>query len=110
MQHAVVCLNTFNQSPDLPLVLTLWFLAGAAAASLKADTGKYLARCRNCVPGAENEDAAFVHLDSAAEPFAQWTIAPAGAEKVSLQITDYRLQITDYIYAHSTTSGVQLWK
>ncbi|HNH07115.1 MAG TPA: hypothetical protein PK683_01340 [Leptospiraceae bacterium] len=31
--------------------------------ALKSDNGKYLARCRNCSPGAAYEDTVTVHAD-----------------------------------------------
>lgn len=44
---------------------------------LKADTGNYLSRCNNCVPGASLPDSAFVHVKEADvmnTPAAQWQI------------------------------------
>ena len=54
--------------------------------AFKADSGKYLARCENCVTGGITPNYAFVYADSSADPKAQWTVTwrfPDG--KVSLQ-------------------------
>jgi hypothetical protein len=53
-----------------------------------ADTGKYLARCQDCITGGSTSTSnfAFVYADSSADPKAQWTVTwrfPDG--KVSLQ-------------------------
>lgn len=45
--------------------------------ALKADSGNYLARCNNCVPGGAYPDNAFVHVTPAqltGAPWAQWEI------------------------------------
>ncbi len=45
--------------------------------ALKADSGNYLARCNNCIPGAAYPDSAFIHVppsDLAGSPWAQWQI------------------------------------
>lgn len=42
--------------------------------ALKADTGKYLSRCNNCVSGGAYPDFAFVHVDKPDGPWAQWTV------------------------------------
>ncbi|KAF0690783.1 hypothetical protein As57867_017795, partial [Aphanomyces stellatus] len=47
--------------------------AGNGKISLKADTGRRLARCNNCLPGAY-PDSAFVHSNSVLDPWAQWDI------------------------------------
>jgi hypothetical protein len=52
--------------------------------SLQADTGKYLARCLNCVPNGAHPDSAFVHLDSADEPYAKWTMIRLANGKFAL--------------------------
>lgn len=44
--------------------------------ALRADSGSYLARCNNCIPGAAYPDSAFVHVPAAKlmeSPWAQWT-------------------------------------
>ncbi|MEB3883084.1 hypothetical protein [Lyngbya sp. CCY1209] len=42
---------------------------------LKADTGNYLSRCNNCIPGGAYPDSVFVHVtDAASTPAAQWEI------------------------------------
>lgn len=46
--------------------------------ALKADNGKYLARCHNCVTGGTYPDFPFVHIDEAKDkPYAQWTVTKA---------------------------------
>ena len=45
--------------------------------ALKADSGNYLARCNNCIPGGAYPDSAFVHVPPASlpsSPWAQWRI------------------------------------
>lgn len=45
--------------------------------TLKADTGEYLARCNNCVPGGAYPDSAFIHISEEEvqkSPYAQWDI------------------------------------
>lgn len=44
--------------------------------ALQSETGKYLARCQNCIPGVTG-DSAFVHVSDSGNPFAQFTIEPA---------------------------------
>lgn len=46
--------------------------------ALKADDGKYLARCHNCVTGGAYADFPFVHIENAKDkPYAQWTVTKA---------------------------------
>jgi hypothetical protein len=42
--------------------------------AFKSDTGKYLARCNNCVRGGSTPNFAFVHSTNSADPWAQWTV------------------------------------
>lgn len=45
--------------------------------TLKADTGNYLARCNNCIPGGAYPDSAFIHVSKdkvKTAPYAQWDI------------------------------------
>lgn len=42
--------------------------------TLQSDSGKYLARCRDCVPGGAYQDSAFVHTTDPGAAWAQWTI------------------------------------
>ena len=42
--------------------------------TLQSDSGKYLARCRDCVPGGAYQDSAFVHTMDPGAAWAQWTI------------------------------------
>lgn len=44
---------------------------------MKADTGSYLARCNNCVIGGNVANFAFINVDSALNPLAQWTLEKA---------------------------------
>ncbi|MBN9687360.1 MULTISPECIES: fascin domain-containing protein [unclassified Corallococcus] len=45
--------------------------------ALKADNGKYVARCNNCSPGAATANTVTAHATNPnSEPFAQWTIKP----------------------------------
>ncbi|KAF0685482.1 hypothetical protein As57867_022567, partial [Aphanomyces stellatus] len=49
--------------------------AGNGKIALQADTGKYLARCNNCIPGAAYVDQTFVHAtDWHGTPWAQWKV------------------------------------
>jgi len=46
--------------------------------ALKADTGRYMARCQGCVPGGAAPNFAFVHVDSYANAsYALWTVESA---------------------------------
>jgi hypothetical protein len=45
--------------------------------AFQSDSGKYLGRCNQCVPGASNPDSAFVHVlqkDLMKSPFAQFDV------------------------------------
>lgn len=42
--------------------------------ALKADTGKYLSRCRGCSPGATIEDTVTIYVDNPNKPYAQWNV------------------------------------
>lgn len=42
--------------------------------ALKADTGKYVARCRNCSPRATTRDVVTIHATNPNAPYAQWRI------------------------------------
>jgi hypothetical protein len=45
--------------------------------ALQADSGKYLARCNNCIPGGSYPDSAFVHVTEAelmGSPWAHWDL------------------------------------
>jgi 5-hydroxyisourate hydrolase-like protein (transthyretin family) len=45
--------------------------------TLQADTGKYLSRCNNCIPGGAYSDSVFIHIPQDAlptAPYAQWEI------------------------------------
>ncbi|GLE04173.1 hypothetical protein PINS_up013084 [Pythium insidiosum] len=53
--------------------------------ALKSDTGKYLARCYDCIPASSFPDAVFVHVsDWRSTPDAQWVVKPIGSDKVAL--------------------------
>jgi len=52
---------------------TAWMLPGGKVA-LQADTGNYLARCNNCVTGANFPDAATVHATDSTPSWAQFKI------------------------------------
>ncbi|OQR97370.1 oxidoreductase [Achlya hypogyna] len=59
---------------------------GNGKIALRADTGKFLARCNNCAPWAAYPDEAFVHVkDWTKAPWAQWTCKEAGNGKIGLQ-------------------------
>ncbi|KAF0716285.1 hypothetical protein As57867_002910, partial [Aphanomyces stellatus] len=48
---------------------------GGGKIALQADSGKYLARCNGCIPGAAYVDQAFVHAtDWRGTPWAQWAV------------------------------------
>ena len=43
--------------------------------ALKADDGKYAARCNNCIPNGAYPDSVFVHVgDLASSPWAYWEL------------------------------------
>ncbi len=53
---------------------TLQLLANGKYA-LQADSGEYVGRCNNCVPGGAYPNSAFVHVkDLNASPWAQWDL------------------------------------
>jgi len=60
--------------------------------ALRADNDKYIARCRNCSPGAGYPDSVFIHATKpAAEPWAQWRIVPLTfptGMKIAMQSAD----------------------
>ena len=59
-------------------------MAGIKVA-LKGDSGKYMARCNGCIPGAY-PDSAFVHIDDFnGSPWAQWEIENLGDGKYALK-------------------------
>ena len=48
---------------------------GGIKIALRADSGKYLARCNNCIPGGAKPDNGFVHIDNYEKgAYAQWYI------------------------------------
>lgn len=47
---------------------------GSGKWALQADTGKFLARCNNCVPGGNFSNYAFVHSTNQNDAWAQWTV------------------------------------
>ncbi|KAF0696315.1 hypothetical protein As57867_012875, partial [Aphanomyces stellatus] len=48
---------------------------GGGKIALRADSGNYLARCNNCIPGAAYVDQTFVHVsDWRGKDWAQWTV------------------------------------
>ena len=47
---------------------------GNGKIALKADNGKYVARCNSCSPGASYPDQVTAHMDDTSNPFAQWEI------------------------------------
>ncbi|DAZ98078.1 TPA: hypothetical protein N0F65_005240, partial [Lagenidium giganteum] len=57
--------------------------------SLQADTGRFVARCHNCAPGATYPDSATVHIDTPVDhPYAQWIIHRMSNGKAALQSVD----------------------
>lgn len=49
--------------------------AGNGKWAFRSDSGKYLGRCNNCVPGGAYPDFGFVHVDNYANsPWAQWNL------------------------------------
>lgn len=60
--------------------------------ALKADTGKYLARCRGCFPKATTPDVATVHVmvDSLMQvpPYARFRVIKTGDGRIALQVAD----------------------
>ncbi|PTL79538.1 hypothetical protein [Vitiosangium sp. GDMCC 1.1324] len=61
-------------APPIPAQFTPELLPNGKVA-FKADTGKYLARCRDCSPTSKNPDTAGFHVvDARKSPAAQWTV------------------------------------
>ncbi|MDB9537445.1 hypothetical protein PN451_16685 [Dolichospermum planctonicum CS-1226] len=46
---------------------------GNGKIALKADTGKYLARCNSCIVGGSSPDSATIHVTDPSAPYAQFT-------------------------------------
>jgi hypothetical protein len=42
--------------------------------ALKADNGKFVARCNSCSPGASYPDQVTAHMDDSEHPSAQWEL------------------------------------
>ncbi|WNG54414.1 hypothetical protein F0U59_06170 [Archangium gephyra] len=58
--------------------------------AFKANTGKYLARCRNCSPTANSPDTVTVHAtDARNQPSAQWTIVRAGVSSGDILVSRF---------------------
>ncbi|OQR86307.1 cytochrome P450 [Thraustotheca clavata] len=58
---------------------------GTGKLAFQADTGKYLARCNGCAPGAAYPDEAFVHVNNwRAGAWAQFTCVDLGNGKIGL--------------------------
>ncbi|EQC35232.1 hypothetical protein SDRG_07460 [Saprolegnia diclina VS20] len=53
---------------------------------LQADTGKFLSRCNNCIPGAAYPDSAMLHVPAlAGNPWSQWKVYNTGNGKLAFQ-------------------------
>ncbi len=54
--------------------------------ALKADSGKYMARCNNCIPNGAYPDSVFVHATNPnGEAWAQWEIERLDNGKYTLK-------------------------
>ena len=54
--------------------------------ALKADSGKYMARCNQCIPNGAYPDSVFVHVtDLAGSPWAHWDIERLDNGKYTLK-------------------------
>ncbi|CAK4866683.1 unnamed protein product [Aphanomyces euteiches] len=53
--------------------------------ALKADTGYYATRCRNCVGGTELDSVSFQGPINSGTPYSYWTIVDAGDGKIALK-------------------------
>ncbi|KAH9112642.1 hypothetical protein LEN26_013253, partial [Aphanomyces euteiches] len=54
--------------------------------ALKADTGKYVTRCRNCIGGAAYPDSVnFQGPINSGTPYSYWTVVDAGNGKIALK-------------------------
>lgn len=60
-------------------------LADGTTISLQADTGNFMARCRNCLQGEAYPDNVAVHLSAATEPYSRFKVKNVGNGKVTLQ-------------------------
>jgi Ricin-type beta-trefoil lectin domain-like len=52
------------------------------------DSGKYAARCNNCIPGAAYPDSVFVHVDDPQPAYAQWKLERLSNGKYALKSAD----------------------
>lgn len=52
------------------------------------DSGKYAARCRDCIPGALYPDSVFVQATDPNQPFAQWKLERLSNGKYALKSAD----------------------
>jgi hypothetical protein len=91
--------------------------------ALQSDTGKYLARCEACIPGAPVANSAFIHVVSPSEgPWAKWTVVDAGGGKIALKsdigtylarcnkcIPNAHLEDTAFVHATSPSVDYAKW-
>jgi hypothetical protein len=63
-------------------------LAGDIVIVLKADTGKYAARCHNCIPDEKFPDNVAVHETDPSKPFGQWKLQKLDNGNYTLQSVD----------------------
>ncbi|WP_147332862.1 fascin domain-containing protein [Archangium gephyra] len=58
--------------------------------AFKADTGNYLARCRNCSPRINTPDTVGIHVtDARSKPAAQWTVVRQGASPGDILVSRF---------------------
>jgi Papain-like cysteine protease AvrRpt2 len=68
-----VTVHITTATPDQPWARFDVVDVGGGKIAFKADTGKFVARCENCVVGGSKPDFAFIQETNSAQPYAQFT-------------------------------------
>lgn len=79
MSNKTIVLALFLLTIAAGLKLNHLATLGAGKVNLQSDSGKYLARCNNCGPGA-SPDSAAIHETNPANPWATWTLEVVGSQ------------------------------
>ncbi|OQS06923.1 cytochrome P450 [Thraustotheca clavata] len=89
---AAVMACTYTAATSSPMASTMFLsknnmcnLKTGDVIALQADTGKYFARCSDCIPNAAFPDAAFVHAPNSKDSSSHWTVTAIKNGKVALQ-------------------------
>jgi len=83
--------NMAVHATDLSQPSAQWFLrklSNGNYALKSVDSGKYAARCNNCIPGASYPDSVFVHANDSNQAYAQWKLERLTNGKYALRSAD----------------------